>query len=65
MILERLPKDSVADKDTIEDCFINFLKEMRFGTMNITEPKNKKKLEVVAGRSEKNVKQYLHQKMEN
>lgn len=52
IILERLPKyHTEIEKKVIDETFTNFLKEMRFGTMNIREPKNKRKLEVVAGRS--------------
>lgn len=49
-----MPKETVTtdnDKEAVDEAFITLLKEMRYGTMNITEPRNKRKIEVVAGRS--------------
>lgn len=45
-VLSKLPtqKRSTEDeKDAVDETFVRLLKEMRFGTMNITEPKRKKK----------------------
>lgn len=53
-VLERLPQKKVTtenDKEAVNEAFVKLLKEMRYGTMNITEPKSKKKIEVVAGKS--------------
>lgn len=52
-VLSRLPNETenVNGTSMIDESFIKILKEMRYGTMNLTEPKKKKKLEVVAGKS--------------
>lgn len=54
-ILSRLPENRQnnieMDKDALDKSVLDLLKEMRYGTMNITEPRKKKKIEVIAGRS--------------
>lgn len=53
-VLERLPQEKAMIenyKEAVDEAFVKLLKEMRYGTMNITEPKNKKKIKVVAGKS--------------
>lgn len=51
-VLSRLPLvKSNENKTEIEKSVLDLLKEMRYGTMNIIEPKRKKKLEVIPGRS--------------
>ncbi|XP_039755804.1 uncharacterized protein LOC120630605 [Pararge aegeria] len=54
-VLSRLPKvQNNENKTEIEKSVLDLLKEMRYGTMDITEPKRKKKLEVIPGRSVSN-----------
>ncbi|CAG4975317.1 unnamed protein product [Parnassius apollo] len=53
-VLTRLPlqeEDEAVKKKAMNDSVLTFLKEMRYGPMNIREPQKKRKLEVVAGRS--------------
>lgn len=51
-VLSRLPEvQNNENKSIIEKSVLDLLKEMRYGTMNITEPKRKKKLEIIPGRS--------------
>ncbi|XP_062530744.1 uncharacterized protein LOC134200891 [Bombyx mori] len=51
-VLSRLPEVQNNEKKTeIEKSVLDLLREMRYGTMNITEPKRKKKLIVIPGRS--------------
>ena len=51
-VLSRLPEvNDSENKSVLEKSVLDLLKEMRYGTMNITEPKRKKKLEVIPGRS--------------
>lgn len=53
-VLSRLPEDQnniEKDKDAVDKSVLDLLKEMRYGTMNISEPKKKRKLEVIPGRS--------------
>ncbi|XP_046960613.1 uncharacterized protein LOC124530475 [Vanessa cardui] len=56
-ILSRLPQsgqegqDPEAHREVINESVLTFLKEMRFGSMNIREPTKKRKLNVVAGQS--------------
>ncbi|KAJ2954347.1 hypothetical protein O0L34_g2605 [Tuta absoluta] len=62
-ILSRLPNEQNGDdvSSAINDSVIELLKQMRYGTMNVTEPKKKKKLAVVAGKSvtAEDVEKYL------
>ncbi|XP_028167146.1 uncharacterized protein LOC114357630 [Ostrinia furnacalis] len=56
-VLARLPQETVNGeevKDAIDKSVLNLLKEMRYGSMNIMEPKNKRKINVIAGRSVSN-----------
>ncbi|CAG4980737.1 unnamed protein product [Parnassius apollo] len=53
-VLSRLPtlnQEADTNKNAVDESFLKILKEMRFSTMKIREPKCKKKLEVVSGRS--------------
>lgn len=53
-VLARLPLQEECEeikKNIMTESFLNLLKDMRFGTMNIKEPRKKRKLEVVAGKS--------------
>ncbi|KAL0841447.1 hypothetical protein ABMA28_015129 [Loxostege sticticalis] len=52
-VISRLPNEMerVDESAAIDETFVKLLKEMRFGTMDITEPKKKRKLDVEAGRS--------------
>lgn len=53
-VLTRLPDGDQDDNDhlsAVTDYVLDLLKEMRYGSMNITEPKRKRKLNVVAGKS--------------
>ncbi|CAG4984463.1 unnamed protein product [Parnassius apollo] len=52
-ILARLPdRDLGADNQSVvEDSVVTLLREMRYGSMNIIEPKRKRKLNVLPGKS--------------
>lgn len=52
-VLGRLPKEvrDDDDKDAVDKSVLDILKEMRYGTMNLVEPKRKRKLDVIPGRS--------------
>lgn len=53
-VLTRLPMQEEKEEEKIRavsDSFTKLLKDMRYGSMNIREPKKKRKLEVVAGKS--------------
>lgn len=53
-VLARLPQQEENEEakiTAVSESFYKLLKEMRYGSMNIREPKKKRKLEVVAGRS--------------
>lgn len=53
-VLTRLPTEKENPeviKDAVDESFLKLLKEMRYGTINITEPKKKRQLDVIAGRS--------------
>lgn len=52
-VLARLPEETQNDeevKDAIDKSVLNLLKEMRYGSINIKEPKNKKKIDVISGK---------------
>lgn len=47
----------------VDESFIKYLKELRFGTMEIKEPKYKRKLEVVAvAKTQKKLKRVLQRR---
>lgn len=52
-VLARLPEETQNDeevKEAIDKSVFNLLKEMRYGSINIKEPKNKKKIDVISGK---------------
>lgn len=52
-VLARLPEEAQNDeeaKEAIDKSVLNLLKEMRYGSINIKEPKNKKKIDVISGK---------------
>lgn len=52
-VLARLPEEAQNDeeaKEAIYKSVLNLLKEMRYGSINIKEPKNKKKIDVISGK---------------
>lgn len=49
--LSRLPMENDCEREVVDESFIKYLKELSFGTMEIKQPKTKRKLEVVVGRS--------------
>ncbi|XP_037869003.1 uncharacterized protein LOC119628945 [Bombyx mori] len=53
-VLSRLPEEldvKESGENEVEKSVLDILKEMRYGTTNINEPKRKRKLEVIPGRS--------------
>lgn len=52
-VLGRLPEENNNEnkEDAVEKSVLDILKEMRYGTMNVTESKRKRKLDVIPGRS--------------
>ncbi|CAH2085486.1 unnamed protein product [Euphydryas editha] len=52
-VLSRLPEeiDVKGRENEVEKSVLDILKEMRYGSINIKEPKRKRKLEVIPGRS--------------
>lgn len=52
-ILARLPGEDLGEdhESAVEDSILTLLKEMRYGSMNIVEPKRKRKLNVLPGKS--------------
>ncbi|XP_075990155.1 uncharacterized protein LOC142985794 [Anticarsia gemmatalis] len=53
IVLKKLPdwQDPSKTAEAVDTTVLNFLKEMRYGTINIVEPKRKKKLQIQAGKS--------------
>lgn len=51
-VLKQIPEwhDQVKEAETVDQTVLNFLKEMRYGTINVVEPKKKRKLQVQAGK---------------
>ncbi|KAG6454153.1 hypothetical protein O3G_MSEX008533 [Manduca sexta] len=52
-VLKRLPNwdQDIKETEAVDETILDMLKEMRYGTINIVEPKRKKKLNVEAGKS--------------
>ncbi|CAH0722756.1 unnamed protein product, partial [Brenthis ino] len=52
-ILARLPGEDLDEnhESAVEDSVVTLLKEMRYGSMNIVEPRRKRKLNVLPGKS--------------
>ncbi|CAH2104403.1 unnamed protein product [Euphydryas editha] len=51
-ILARLPGEDLDEHESaVEDSVVTLLKEMRYGSMNIVEPRRKRKLNVLPGKS--------------
>lgn len=51
-VLSRLPNEGDGvNLNAVDESFVTFLKEMRYGSLNMSETKTKKKIEVIASKS--------------
>lgn len=66
-VLKRLPGyDRVSHQpETINESVLTILKEMRYGTINVAEPKRKRKIEVEPGKSVSLDESYAETEIEN
>ncbi|CAB3233171.1 unnamed protein product [Arctia plantaginis] len=66
-VLKRLPGyDRVSHQtETINESVLTILKEMRYGTINVAEPKRKRKIEVESGKSVSLEESYAETEIEN
>ncbi|XP_050560611.1 uncharacterized protein LOC126912470 [Spodoptera frugiperda] len=68
-ILARLPGGDLGEdhESAVEDSVVTLLKEMRYGSMNIVEPRRKRKLNVLPGKSvaSEEIENYAETDVEN